>query len=252
MSEEKTGAEAGQTGVDQAGTETKTVDTDKTTVKEKTFTQKQLDEAVGKTQSTFETKAAQARREAEEARRLALAAEERAAQAEKRLAEQESEKRRAWEDSVADLPEGQRLIAERRRIDQEKAEAERLHAEATRRKSEGEFGLKAANAIEIAEREGVNYKDLMSEGSKAEMEAKAARLKVAQLEKELAELKTKQEKPPAEPEVKETESITPDHVDSGVINRPSKLLSKDTLNEKYAHGDIGFEEYQEGMKKLGG
>lgn len=239
MDEKTTGAEAQQTGAEQVNTVPETVESVPETVKEKTFTQKQIDEMLAKTQSTFESKAAQERARAEEARKLAESEAQRAAQLEKRIAEIEAEKEREWEASVGDSPEGQNLIAARRRLrakEEAIAEKERLAHE---KYVAGEFGLKAANAMELAKLYGVDYQLLLNEKSPEGMKAKA--LEIA-LENERA----KKTEPKPEPE-----SITPDHVDSGVVTtRSSKALTKEKLNKLYAQGEIDSVEYEEGLKKV--
>ncbi len=81
----------------------------------------------------------------------------------------------------------------------------------------------------------------------ADMKAKA--LEIA-LENERAK-KTEPIKQEEKPPEKETESITPEHVDSGVVTtRPSKALTRQKLDELYADGEIDFKAYQEGLLKV--
>jgi hypothetical protein len=242
MAEEKTGTEVPQTGAEQVKTVTETVESAPVTVK--TITQKEHDEQMAKTQSTFESKAAVERARAEQSAKEAAVAAEKAALLELRLAEIEAEKDREWETAVGNTEEGQTLIAARRRLKvKEQALAEREKA-ANEKYVAGEFGLKSANAMEFATIYGVDYKLLLNEKSPAEMKAKA--LEIA-LESERA----KRTEPKPEPKPVETESITPAHVDSGVIStRSSKSLTKETLTKLYADGEIDTTEYMEGLRKV--
>jgi hypothetical protein len=238
MEEEKTGV---LTGLEQVETVTEIV-AEATVKQEKTFTQKQIDEMMAKTQSTFEGKAAAERAKAEESRKLADLAAERAAQLERRIAEIEAEKDREWEESVGGTQEGQTLIEARRRLKaKELVIAEREKA-ANDKYTAGEYGLRAANAMDFAALYNVDYKLLVNEKSPAEMKARA-------LEIALDIERAKKTEP--KPEPVETESITPAHVDSGVITtRSSKLLTKESLNKLYADGDIDRVEYEEGLRKV--